>query len=152
MAIEMKDLASISSYSNEQLVRFLKSDRVQLKSSYQRKTSPTFPKFHWYATKIEVDNLRSEGTGESFNAKHALTRAVGECIERIPIYEKFGSWQPILNKSDVDLAPVTSSNGVAYNLSVKAAIFSSYRELVERQLILDAWLKEKPVKELVGLK
>ena len=96
----MIPVSSILSYSNEELVEFLKSERVRLKSSYQRRSSPTFPKFHWYASKIEIDSYRSEGTGEAFDAKHALTRAIGECIERIPIYEKFATWKSLLNKTN----------------------------------------------------
>ncbi len=140
-------LTKYPSFELEELSRILKArkDQVNITVEYTNKC-PVTPKFYYYLSKLSFnESVISIGTGESFNKKLARMRAIGESLERLPLLLKTDKWEPLLYKNKFNGPIFTTSNGMAYNLDLISAIINAYRELVERHVVLNAWINYSPV-------
>ena len=113
---------------------------------------PTLKPFFWYVGELEIGDKLISSSGEGYENNMAQIRCVGELFERIPLYKKESSCRVIEwgQKVKTDLFEVNTSNGLSFALNLKDGLFSSYRELIERQVILDYWLKKKDCVEVSG--
>lgn len=114
---------------------------------------PTTIPFFWYRGKLEISNKVIKSSGEGFQKNKAQIRCVGELLERIPIHIENVPCRAFQKGKMVPLDgyKLTASNGLSFALNLKEGVFNSYRELVERQVVLDYWLKKKPCLEIKGL-
>ena len=116
--------------------RLLKEKKIRLQKTNE---CPVLTPFYWYIGTLSLgQGMTVESSGESFDNNTAQMRCIGELFERIPIAVRIKSRQ------------IQNSNGLSYALTVREGIFNSYRELVERHVILDYWLKKKECIEIVG--
>ncbi|MBS1969875.1 MAG: YcaO-like family protein [Bdellovibrionales bacterium] len=108
--------------------------------------SPFKPKFHWYGCSLNTH----ASSGEAFHRNKAIIRALGELYERIPIFKgleeahSVGDGSTYLRKVPV----LMDSNGLSFGLNIKEALLRSYKELVERHVVLDYWGKKTPVQKI----
>ena len=152
--IEGLNLSSHPQYKIEDVKtairNLMREKRLQVK-----KTSgcPTLVPFFWYMGELKIIEQTIKSTGEGFNKKTAQMRCVGEVFERIPIML---DETPCLSLKEghaltIERQKVKSSNGLSFALDLKSGVFSSYRELIERQVVLDYWFKKKKCLEIKGL-
>lgn len=144
-------IPALPKYSYDELFERLLNceSKYSVELSEQPLTCPTIPKFNWYMSKATDGKYSGEGSGESFNDKIAKIRAVGEALERLSIFHDTLEWKTITGTPTTRKA-VTSS-GFAFHIDFESALLSSYREMVERSIILKAWLSKKGAFELKGL-
>ncbi len=114
---------------------------------------PTWRPFFWYSGELELQGQTIESTGEAYENNLAQIRCVGELFERIPLYKKESSckvleWGRSIKSGKHELR---NSNGLSFALNIKDGLFASYRELIERQVVLDSWLNKKACVELTGI-
>ncbi|MCY4644974.1 MAG: YcaO-like family protein [Bacteriovoracales bacterium] len=131
------------------LLPFLRDGTLQIGKAQD---CPTSSPFFFLLGKFKVSEKTIESSGESFSDVKAQLRCVGELFERIPIALRNMPGR-ILEKDKIEegkALSVKESNGLSFSLRIKDGIFNSYRELVERHVVLDYWLNKKPCFEVDG--
>lgn len=111
--------------------------------------SPFKPSFHWYSCTLGAYS----STGEAFNKNKAIIRSLGEIYERIPIFSDLTAAQTIQDGRIVSekVSPLRDSNGLSFGLNLNDCLLRSYKELVERHVILDYWSNKKPAQRIKNL-
>ena len=112
-----------------------------------RKTDgcPGLIPFSWYMGEMDLGKESVKSSGEAFKSVVAQLRCIGELFERIPLHDREMPCK-VLNKGELvsrEGHGITSSNGLSYALELDTAVFNSYRELVERHVVLDYWLAKR---------
>ena len=140
------NLNSIRKYSDQEfknaIQKLVKEGKISV-----RKTGgcPSLIPFSWYMGELQLGEKSIKSSGEAFKSNMAQNRCIGELFERIPLHDRKMSCK-ILKKGELishERHEIISSNGLSFALDLKTAIFNSYRELVERHVVLDYWLAKK---------
>lgn len=121
----------------------LSDNKIKL---YSQMHSPFSPAFYWYSSSID----HHYSTGEGFKKNRAIIRSIGELYERLPIYF---NWENAFRLRDnkfiaVTVNAVDSSNGLSFGLNLHESILRSYKELVERHVVMEYWGNKKPAERI----
>ena len=150
--IESLKLPPSPDYEIEDVKTAIK-DLTKKKVIQVRKTDgcPTLVPFFWYMGKLYFQGQTIKSSGEGFYKTTAQIRCVGELFERIPMSLKEMPCQSLRDGQLVKAKKsIKNSNGLSFALNIRDGIFNSYRELVERQVVLDYWLNKKKCLEIKG--
>ena len=113
---------------------------------------PSLTPFFWYMGDFKIGEKTIKSSGEAFVSEMAQLRCIGEIFERIPLYDQEMSCK-VLSKGQLtskDRHDISASNGLSFALDLSTGIFNSYRELVERHVVLDYWLSKKNCQKIGG--
>ena len=115
---------------------------------------PTLVPFSWYIGELTFNQKKLRSSGEGFDSQIAQARCIGELFERIPLIHGEMPCLSLFPDGKVlrEKRRIRDSNGLSYALSVGDGVFNSYRELLERQVVLDFWLNKKKCFEISLLK
>ncbi len=128
----------------------LQDDRLKMKDT---NGCPTLIPFFWYMGELFINKKTIKSTGEGHNQKTAQMRCIGELFERIPIsHENMNGLKVDFSKKiESHTHQIKSSNGLSFSMDPLMGIFNSYREIIERQVVLDFWLRKKECQEITGI-
>ncbi len=129
------------------IARLMGEKKLKIKKTYGR---PTLSPFFWYIGELKIQDQIIESSGEGFENNMAQIRCIGELFERIPLYKKDSPCKIVEWGKTAKTGPceLKTSNGLSFALNLKDGLFSSYRELIERQVVLDHWFKKKACLEI----
>ena len=145
---------SLPSHSMHQVAastqNLIKDNKLKITKT---KECPTLIPFKWYLGELSLEGKAINSSGEGFSKKTAQIRCVGEIFERIPLFIKNCAYHKLI---EGQLIPgnnyeLTSSNGLSYALCAQDGVYNSYRELVEREVIMDYWFNKKTCWKIKGL-
>ena len=91
-----------------------------------------FASIHSIYCEITLNSIKSFGRGDSWSSSEAKHKAFGEAIERIVL--KDGA------PGNSALSAPKNSNGLAFHYSKTEAVSRAKRELIERELVMRAWI------------
>ncbi len=130
--------------------KFLHDGRLKIKKTNE---CPALIPFFWYKGEFSINKKIINSSGEGHRQEVAQMRCIGELFERIPIFHDDMNCLRIDSSKKVEnhTHKMTASNGVSFSLDPFLGIFNSYREIIERQVVLDFWLRKKECQEITGL-